>query len=207
MNQCGTLRRGAVVAVAVLAFQSCAHVDMDAYPREDVIVNPVPSRFNICHGGTCTNVTPVSLDAASWQRIVAVFARPTIDSAEEREQIREAIGLLEQVVGEMTGTADDRAENAPGRGWHLQLDCIDESVNTSNYIKMLIGAGLVRRHRLEARATRGWFLMGWPHTTAVVSETTTGEKWAIDSWFFDNGVKPEVVLLEQWKKGWRPTKP
>ena len=72
---------------------------------------------------------------------------------------------------------------------------------------MLAKEGLLRWHRVEDRVTRGWFLLGWPHTTAVVSEVKTGARWVVDSWFFENGIPPVIVPLELWKTGWRPEKP
>lgn len=50
-------------------------------------------------------------------------------------------------------------------------------------------------------------LFGWPHTTAMVSETRGGARWAVDSWFRENGKPPEIVPLEVWRRGWRPGKP
>ena len=75
-------------------------------------------------------------------------------------------------------------------------------------LRILVKTGLLRWHRVEDRVTRGFFLFGWPHTTAVVSDQTTGRKWAVDSWFFANGVPPVIVPLEQWQQvRWRPGKP
>jgi hypothetical protein len=70
--------------------------------------------------------------------------------------------------------------------------------------------GLMRLHSVEDRATRGWFLGGWPHTTAVIGEIAAlpdkgGERlWAVDSWFLDNGAPPYTLPLETWKSGWEP---
>ncbi len=52
------------------------------------------------------------------------------------------------------------------------MDCIDESINTTLYLTMFQKFGLLREHQVEDRATRGWFIGGWPHTTAVISEIT-----------------------------------
>mgnify|MGYP006950043666 CR=1 FL=1 len=50
----------------------------------------------------------------------------------------------------------------------------------------------------------GFIIFGWPHTTAVVEEVASGERWAVDSWFHDNGVAPEILELPRWKAGWSP---
>ena len=179
----------------------------DVYVRDDIIVNPVPARFSVCHGRSCTLVTQVSLNDGQWRRIAGVFAVAAADPRQEREQIADAIASFETVVGELAGTADDRAENADGRDWTAQMDCIDESTNTSSYLKMLVGSGLLKWHRVEDRVTRGWFIFAWPHTTAVVRDTHTGKRWAVDSWFFANGERPVVVPLAQWRGGGGAPKP
>ena len=90
------------------------------------------------------------------------------------------------------------------------MDCIDESINTTLYLAMFQKFGLMRLHQVEDRATRGWFIGGWPHTTAVIGETAVPRErgsdrlWAVDSWFLDNGQPPFILPLETWKAGWEP---
>lgn len=178
----------------------------DTFVRGDIVTDPAPDGFSVCHGGTCTLVSQVRLEPEQWREIAAAFGTPARDAQEERERIGAAIARFETVVGTLTDTADDRAENQAGRDWHSQMDCIDESTNTTTYLRILARAGLLRWHRVEARVTRGFFLFGWPHTTAVVSELGNGARWAVDSWFFENGRPPVIVPLELWKTGWRPAK-
>jgi hypothetical protein len=63
---------------------------------------------------------------------------------------------------------------------------------------------LLRHHHVADRATRGWFIFGFPHTTAVIHEDARNAEWAVDSWFLDNGEPPFILPLDVWKKGWRP---
>lgn len=177
----------------------------DVFVREDVIVDPAPAMFPVCHGFTCTLVTQVSLSSAQWFETSAPFEQAAADPAAERRQIAEAISRFEKVAGAMTGTAGDMAENQKGANWQGPMDCIDESTNTTTYLRILNRAGLLRRHRVEDRVTRGLFLFGMPHTTAVVKESTSGRRWAVDSWFYANGVPPVIVPLEVWRQArWRP---
>jgi hypothetical protein len=88
-----------------------------------------------------------------------------------------------------------------------QLDCVDESTNSTTYLRMMERDGLLRYHRVGSRAARarsGGFIIGWPHFTAVIEEIASGEKWAVDSWFRNNGEPPEVVPLSLWRTGWEP---
>ena len=118
--------------------------------------------------------------------------------------MRQAIALLEVMVGQYTGTSADIAGTFAGTGRLGQMDCVDEASNTTAYLQMLADAGLLRWHTVEEQAHRGFFILGWPHTSAVVQDTETGERFAVDSWFHANGVPPEVVPLRRWRAGWRP---
>ena len=39
-----------------------------------------------------------------------------------------------------------------------------------------------------------------------MEEIETGQKYAVDSWFEDNGHPAHIVPLIEWKKGWKPQK-
>ena len=204
-------RLGAPVAFIIMlacALQvGAASYAPDVFVRDDIVTDPAPGKFSVCHGGSCTIVSQVALDESQWARIASAFAAPAGDAQEERARIAEAVARFETIVGAITGTDDDRAENQRGDNWQGQMDCIDESTNTTTYLRILTRQGLLRFHRVEARVTRGFFFFGWPHTTAVVSDVKTGARWAVDSWFFENGKPPVIVPLELWKTGWRPEKP
>src|SRR5262249_31060487 len=38
----------------------------------------------------------------------------------------------------------------------------------------------------------------WPHYTAIILETKTGQRWAVDSWIGDNGENPSITKIEDW---------
>jgi len=179
----------------------------DTYVRPEIVVDPAPDRFSVCHGGTCEIVSQVALGEEQWARVAGLFAGRVVDAKQERARIAEAIALLESLVGVLTGTSGDRARNDPGESWWSQMDCIDESTNSTTYLRMLARERLLQFHRVEARATRGYFIFGWPHTTAVISELGPGTRWAVDSWFHANGQPPEIVPLDLWRTGWRPGSP
>lgn len=171
--------------------------------REDIVTDPDPARFTICYDHGCASLAWVRLDAEQWQRVRALFPAPAETPQEERERIRRAVALLETMVGAMTGTAADRGGNWDGLGLGRQMDCIDESTNTTIYLRMLQKYGLLHWHHAADRVTR-WSLFKWPHTTAVIEERPSLRRWAVDSWFLDNGAPPFVLPLETWKAGWKP---
>ena len=175
----------------------------DVFVREDIITEPEPTQFNICYDHGCASLAWVKLSKQQWQQVRSVFSAPAGTAAGEREQIRSAVALLETMVGAMTGTATDKGGNWAGWGLPGQMDCIDESINTTIYLRMLQRDGLLRWHQAGDRATR-WTPLSWPHTTAVIEERSTLVRWAVDSWFLDNGEPPFVLPLQAWRDGWRP---
>jgi hypothetical protein len=165
---------------------------------------PRPSSFTICRAGTCAVVAPVSVTPTQWRQVTAALAAPAPDAGTERAQIAAAVAGAERLVGPLTGTEGDVGGTFQGFGLSGQMDCIDEATNTSTYLRMLAAEGLLRHHRFLGTTTRGYFLLGWPHTTAVIEETATGARYVVDSWFHANGRPPEVLPLDQWRSGWSP---
>jgi hypothetical protein len=59
--------------------------------------------------------------------------------------------------------------------------------------------GLLRHHVIDAPESRGLIIGGLPHTTAVVRERKSGQKWVVDGWTHNNGELPDVMPLETWR--------
>jgi hypothetical protein len=168
------------------------------------IMHPEPSGFSICFGHTCRYFATLSLSDDEWGEVRRLFD-PQADTPEkEREAIREAVALLESIVGMKTGTAADKGENIAGLGQDGQMDCVDESTNTSVYLTMLQGEKLLKWHVVDHRTSRGISSFQVPHFTAVIKDIGNNQQYAVDSWFLDNGEPPFVLPLPTWKNGWRP---
>jgi len=164
------------------------------------------SAVPVCFHHGCESVERVSLTDEHWSRLVRHFTPAAQSAADEREQIRQAIAEMEQITGELAGTSGDIAGDLASFGTlEPQMDCIDESSNTTTYLTLFEQSQLLRWHTVEPRATRGYlFVGGWPHYTALVRDRQAGDQWVIDSWFRDNGELPDVVSLDIWKDGWKP---
>ncbi len=193
--------------IAPILFGLTQPVLADTFVRPDIITDPTPARFSVCSEHTCKRVSVVSLQPEQWQRERRLFLPAPSDAAQERERIARAIGLMETMVGPLTGTQHDKGRNFQSVGIEGQMDCIDESTNTTTYLTMLLKDGLLKWHSVADRATRGFFIFGWPHSTAVIRETANGALFAVDSWFLDNGAEPFILPLELWAQGWQPPQP
>jgi hypothetical protein len=170
----------------------------------DRITEPTPERFSVCFDHSCTTVVTDALSRNEWGLATQALQNPAATASEERLAIARAIAIFEDVVGRHTGTYRDQGGNLRGFGQPRQLDCIDESTNTTTYLRLLERSGLLRHHRVLERSTRFGLFVGMPHTTAVIEETGTGDRYAVDSWFLDNGRPPYIARLEIWKAGGKP---
>jgi len=169
---------------------------------------PTLDSLDVCFGGGCAEIRHISINSAEWAQVVAVFSNKTDDDKLkpelERKQIADAVGKLESIVGAKIGTSGDRAGTFNNSKYPGQLDCNDEAINTTTYIHLMQYYGLIKLHEAEDMHTRGYFFNGWPHSTAVIHKKSSGEQFAVDSWFYDNGAPATVVPLELWKSGFIP---
>ena len=118
----------------------------------------------------------------------------------ERRAIATAVVWFDRRVGPQAGTtrriarAGVLTQTGPG-----QMDCIDTSRNTTSLFLILDQLRLLRHHQVEGPAARGYLLDGRGlHATAVLRETRSGKKWAVDNWTRNYGERPDVMPLEQW---------
>lgn len=199
-----TLSYQLIVATWLAITASYAQAALSEMSR---IFHQTPSleAFEVCFGGGCAEVRPVTLTAEEWQKVVHLFASDVpLNAMQEREQIAQAIGLLEEIVGEKVGTSNDIAGTFYTGSLTGQLDCNDEAINTTTYIRLMRQADLMKWHEVEDTRTRSFFFNGWPHSTAVMHDISTGERFAVDSWFYDNGAPATIVPFAIWKSGYRP---
>ena len=176
----------------------------DVFVRDDIITEPSYSRFSVCHDHTCHKVITLSISLSEWREISSPLQPALFSASEERAAIATTVANMETLVGKLTGTSSDKGGNLKGFGKTGQMDCIDESTNTTTYMTMLAGDGLLQHHSVADRSTRFGIIAGMPHTTAVIRENVSGQLFAVDSWFFDNGKAPAVIQIQEWKAGWDP---
>jgi hypothetical protein len=162
-------------------------------------VPPLREPVSVCYNFGCNIRQAVQLSAGDWNTVASWFSPAPADAREERERIRQAIGWMEVVIGRYTPTHLDKARNdllptdSPG-----QMDCIDESTNTTTYLRLFESKGLLRWHRVLDRAYRKAILD--QHWAGQVEEIATGRRYVFDSWFADNGRLPFVQATEEWEK-------
>jgi len=197
----------AAIAVALAGCANLANVevgDTDLTVVQAVDRLATPLAFTVCHGYGCWQRSAVGMTAPEWRAIQSIFDTRAADPESEREMIAEAVALFERIVGLKTGTNRD-SPKAPFNLADLgQLDCVDETINTSTYLAMLQQSGLLRWHEPASPARRGSLLTLDIHFTATIHDLRDGAYYAVDSWFFANGALPAIVRLQDWRTGWQP---
>lgn len=200
------LNKPLLLLLASLSFELHASSYKDLSFNYGLVQKPSLDAFSVCSTHGCKTVHEIGL-TKEQQRTLRTFFTPAAETPEqERKQIAAAISQMENWAGPLTDTFDDKAGNVFlfSGSKSRQMDCVDESTNTTTYLTLIEQQNLLRWHKVQSTAHRGYIIFGWPHNTAVVLDTRNNSKWAVDSWFQANGEKPEIVPLEQWKDGWEP---
>lgn len=186
--------------------QACSSGEFTQYDylKKHDIPKPSQEEFSQCYRYGCDKIATVKLSSQEWLTIDNHFAQQPDSAEQERENIRQAIGTFEKIVGEKTGTKADIYGTFRASGPYQQ-DCIDESTNTTIYLSLLEQRGLLNYHTVLAPQSRVPLIHSgrWPHRTAQIQDTQTKIKYAVDSWFHDNGFPAEIVPMALWKKGWK----
>jgi hypothetical protein len=165
---------------------------------------PNKNTVSICHAYTCKMRTKFRFTDADIDELRAIFKKiEKSDTAkEERRAVAYAVGWMESRVGMAIGTDKDRAGmDFAASGDPTQMDCVDESTNTTSYLLVMQNNGLLKYHTVGTPFSKDQLwrgVAGWTHWTAVLKETETGQRWAVDSWIYSNGENPAIVETEKW---------
>ncbi len=156
-------------------------------------------RIPVCMNFSCRDTQYVTLDQEEWNSIANWLLPPAEDAGIERLNIVNAIGWFEVVVGQHTPTHRDLGGDLgnPEANFPGQLDCIDESLNTTTYLKLFEQNGLLKHHRVVERAYRRAI---WDqHWAGQIETLEGGDRWIIDSWFQNNGYLPYLQSAAEWE--------
>ena len=170
--------------------------------------NQPTKRFTHCTAFACNVQWNLVFSQAQWDEIGAFF-KDTRDADDERRRIEKAMSRFEQIAGAMDGTDKDKGgtgliwrDTSPG-----QLDCYAEASNTGVALRMMYASGFLKFHKPGPQGMRGPLFSGTAlldHATATIIENADGHRFAVDSWFFDNGGPVFVVDFDTWQHSWHP---
>ena len=178
--------------IVILAFL------LTLFKPEDASASQPPISLTVCHEYSCNAATEVMLSERNWRKIIAPLLTTSMSPQIERKKIAMVIATIESYVGPLTGTANDQPGNEADTP-DGQMDCIDESNNTTSYLTVLQNSGLLRWHRVSERAYRAPWIFD-QHWTATMTDISTNQQYAIDSWHLANGQQPYIQTIEDWRK-------
>ncbi|HLC09486.1 MAG TPA: hypothetical protein VJK06_09410 [Methyloceanibacter sp.] len=199
-----------LIAAAFLA--GCTH-DRSGDPRKHYasfnVAPPQGQAVEVCRAYTCKVKTTYYFHKSDIAELAAIMRKTKRADTpfEERRAVAYAISRIEIKVAAKLGLKDRAGMEYGGSGDLTQQDCVDEATNTTSYLLVLQSNKLLKHHTVEIPFSKGDLLKGalqgdpikyWPHWTAVIQETKTGQKYAVDSWIYENGENPAVVKVEDW---------
>ena len=179
-----------LILFMALILPSCSVNENQPLPvGSPISLNAVPMQFDD------RRVETFVINESQWGEIESMFS--TASSAEtEREAIRHAVARFEQIAGEQLPTKFDQRKN---RGHSSgQMDCTDESTNTTTALRLFRQHDLLRWHRVMKKAFRGVMELD-THWTGQVQDIETGVIYAVDGWYLASGRPPFVQPSKDWK--------
>ena len=192
-----------------LFFSSQAHAD---------------ENITICFNYGCLTQAEVVYSEEQLARLQETFS--LAENAEaERVILSQAMGPLLGWAGEQTAIFADRGGNLADAGVYGKMDCIDHSTTTTRLLKMLEKRGFLAHHRVLEPVKRTRFLV-FDHFSAQIEELPAQNseamlavilpeplpeslpkkplRFAVDTWFYDNGAPATIIPLDRWFAGESP---
>ena len=163
------------------------------------------TQVRVCYDYSCAREAIAEIDDATLARI-GVNLSQAQNADDERVRLARAVADLYVAAGQQTPIWRDRGENVhDDRDQPGAMDCIDHSTNTTAFLRLMEGAGLLRFHRVIGRLRRSEYLIS-DHWTARVAEHGTGAEFSVDTWFFEPGVPAVIMPIAEWRAGGVPNR-
>ncbi len=158
-----------------------------------------PATILVCHGYDCGFRTKLVLGPGDGARFQSIMRAGASSPAAERAALKKAVQHFEERSYQVIGVRDRPEAAVIGARNKGQMDCIDESTNTTAFLHYLANRGLLKFHTVGRKVSRGFFLDGrYPHWTAIIVDKA-GTRWVVDSWYSAGGGTPDIFPYDQWK--------
>ncbi len=208
MSRVSVVRRaalGALLALSALTISACTY-EQEGPPQLHFQFfetgAPKGNTVTVCSAYGCQHQTLFTFTDGDIQQLASIMEREGSDAspAAERKAIGQAIAWIERRVGPATGTDRDRPGlDFFGSGDKRQQDCVDEATNTTSYLLVMERNGMLTHHKVSRPIAKGNMILGrWPHWGAMIEERATGKRFAVDSFFYENGKPPVIMASSRW---------
>jgi len=165
-------------------------------------------KVTICYNYGCLAQAEIVYNEQQMTEIGSLLAGAK-DAAQERAVLGAVVGRLLGWAGEQSPIKADRGGNYADDGVNGRMDCIDHSTTTTRLLRLIERRGALRYHRVVDRVLRRRFVI-FEHYSAQIEEIAPAKagaapaRYAVDSWFFDNGRPAVVMPLARWLDGESP---
>lgn len=156
----------------------------------------------ICYNYDCAVEAQVTIDAKDAFQLKRLFIGVR-NAPVERESIRLAVGYMSLIAGAQTPVFNDKGGNDNEEDVNGRMDCIDHSRTTTTYLRFIEARGWLQFHRVLEPIHRAPLLLN-DHWSARIEDTGSGEQYAVDTWFLDNGEPATIYPVREWLKGAAP---
>ena len=170
------------------------------------LVAPLPvraERLQVCHAYDCASRTEIQFGEVELKGVQSLF-RGLKDAEAERDAAARAVGMFYLLAGTQSPIWQDHGENNDDEEVVGRMDCIDHSINTTEFLLLMQRRGWLRFHEVAEPVRRGFWNAHWG---AKLIERATRRQFVVDSWFYDPGEPAVVFALETWSSGARPPEP
>ncbi|HEY8856831.1 MAG TPA: hypothetical protein VIM43_05675 [Rugosibacter sp.] len=165
---------------------------------------------SVCFNYGCATQSTVKFSTQQLNSVTQTLAAAH-NAGEERTLLAQVIGTLYAWAGKQTPIHADRGGNFADAGVQGAMDCIDHSTTTTRFLRLLEQHNALHFHHVIAVTRRGWIFQHFTatieelprptvSTASVATEVKAAQppRFAVDSWYVDNG-KPAIVLpLAEW---------
>jgi hypothetical protein len=159
----------------------------------------------------CFNYGCAAEEVAVFSEVRLAWAQEMLATADtaarERQLLSMVTGRLYFWAGQQTAIHADRGGNFDDDGVRGAMDCIDHSTTTTSFLRLLERRGALRFHRVLDPVQRGWVFQHYSAQIEEIgsslrqAETEHVRRFAVDSWYVDNGRPAPVIPLELWQEG------
>ncbi|NEV64113.1 hypothetical protein [Thiorhodococcus minor] len=164
--------------------------------------------LSICYNWSCAETARVEITPVETARALRQVRACRGASIRERlQRVRIGIWQMELLTRKYVPVlANDLGINDKDAGLEGRTDCVDNATNTSTFLAILKDLGAWDDWQLGEPVARDKFTVD-VHWTATLIDASTGDTWAIDSWFRPHGHLPFVSPIRDWKAGRKPWLP
>ena len=157
----------------------------------------------VCYNYSCYDEALVVYREAQLAEVGDLLA-VAADADAERAALAVGVGRLLGWAGEQSPIHADRGGNYADGGVSGMMDCVDHATTTTRLLRLLEARGALHHHRVLEPALRRTLFIFLHYAAQIEEMSAPGERYVVDSWFFDNG-KPAVVMpLALWMAGESP---